>query len=145
MDESAEHVTSTDLLEISRLLIDQFRDVRRSQVEAAMWAMCVVVAEVGTEHLIEMSTAEDERPIEALRPNRFDPSLGEGVGFRGMDRGRDHLGTFGGEHFVEGAGSRSSDEKLGFRACWATQAVSGLVVAAVRCTLRVPISMKNKT
>ena len=61
VDESAEHVTSTDLLEISRLLIDQFRDVRRSQVEAAMWTMCVVVAEVGTKHLIEMSTAEDER------------------------------------------------------------------------------------
>lgn len=69
MDESAEHVTSTDLLEISRLLIDKFRDVRRSQ--AAMWTMCVVVAEVGTEHLIEMSTAEDERPIQALRPNRI--------------------------------------------------------------------------
>jgi len=44
VDESAEHVTSTDVLEVSRLLNDQFRDVRRSLVEGAMWRMCVVPA-----------------------------------------------------------------------------------------------------
>src|SRR3989304_6293133 len=51
-----------------------------------------------------MPTAQDEHPVEELSSNRSHPSLSEGVGLGGSDRGEDHLRPFGLEHLVEGTG-----------------------------------------
>ena len=80
------------------------RRVRGSQIEPAMGTVGVVVADIGVQEAIEMPTAQDERPVKELGSNRPHPSLSEGVGLRGSDRGEDHPGPFGLEHLVEGAG-----------------------------------------
>jgi hypothetical protein len=69
-----------------------------------MWSVGVVVLHVGVQDAIEMPTAQDERPVKGLSSNRSHPSLSEGVGLRGSDRGEDHSGPFGLEHLVEGTG-----------------------------------------
>jgi hypothetical protein len=66
-----------------------------------MRAMAVVVLHVGPEHAVEMPASEDEHPVQALRPDGSDPSLGEGVRVRSADRGEDHLGSFRAEDLVE--------------------------------------------
>src|SRR6266496_693263 len=64
----------------------------------------VVVLHVGLQDAIEMPTTQEERPVKELSSNRSHPSLSEGVGLWGSDRGGDHLRPFGLEHLVEGTG-----------------------------------------
>ena len=45
-------------------------------------------------HAIEMPASEDERPVQALRPDGSDPALREGVRVRSADRGEDHPRPF---------------------------------------------------
>ena len=51
-----------------------------------------------------MPTAQDERPVKELSSHRSHPSLSEGVGLWGSDRGENHPGPFGLEHLLEGTG-----------------------------------------
>src|SRR5215211_261986 len=44
------------------------------------------MAAVDTEHMVELPTAEDKDPVEALVPERPHPALGMGVGVRRPDR-----------------------------------------------------------
>jgi hypothetical protein len=71
------------------------RRVRGSQIEPAMGTVSVVVLHVGVQHAIEMPTAQDECPVKELSSHRSHPSLSEGVGLWGSDRGEDHSGPFG--------------------------------------------------
>src|SRR5664280_313591 len=61
----------------------------------------VVVLGVGPEGSIEVPPTEDERPVEALGPDRLDYALGVGVGVRSLDRRHDHPGTFRANDLVE--------------------------------------------
>jgi hypothetical protein len=69
-----------------------------------MGTVGVVVLHVGGQDGIEMPTTQDERPVKELSSNRPHPSLSEGVGLWGSDRGEDHLHPFGLEHLIEGTG-----------------------------------------
>ena len=106
-----------------------------------------------------MTTSDDQQPVEALGPDGTDPTLRVGIGVRGLDWRDEHLGILGAEHLVEPATDlrvavaehkaqslssiRSRQERL--RACWVTQALSGLDVTPARWTRRVASSMKNST
>src|SRR5665811_1779822 len=61
----------------------------------------VVVLGVGPEGSIEMPPTEDERPVEALGPDRLDHALGVVVRVRSPDRRADHPGTFRANDLVE--------------------------------------------
>ena len=103
VNEAAENVSPTDIFGASCRWVEE-RRVRGRQIEPAMWTVGVVVLHVGAQGAIEMPTAQDERPVKELSSHRSHPSLSEGVGLRGSDRGEDHLRPFGLEHLVEGTG-----------------------------------------
>jgi hypothetical protein len=44
--------------------------------------MLVVVAAVDAEHVLEVASAEDQDPVEAVGSDRPDPPLGEGIRVR---------------------------------------------------------------
>ncbi len=67
-----------------------------------MRPVLVVVAAVDAEHLLEMAAAEDEDPVEAVGANRTHPTLGEGVGVRGLNWRADDLDALRPEDLVEG-------------------------------------------
>jgi hypothetical protein len=54
------------------------------------------------EHMLEMASAKDQDPIEAVGGQGADPALGEGVRVRRLDRSTDHLDALGAENLVEG-------------------------------------------
>ena len=62
----------------------------------------VVVPAVDAEHVLEMSSAEDQDPVEAVGADRADPAFGVGVRVRRLDRCADHLDGLGAEDLVEG-------------------------------------------
>jgi hypothetical protein len=64
-------------------------------------AMLVVVLDVDPEDLLQVTTADDQQPVEALGTDGTNPTLREGVGVRRLDRRDHHLGTLGAEHLVE--------------------------------------------
>jgi len=64
----------------------------------------VVVPHVLVEHSPKLASSPDRHPVQALLPGRPHPALGERVGVRRLDRGRDDPGAVGGEHVVVGAG-----------------------------------------
>jgi hypothetical protein len=76
--------------------------VRRSEVERAVWPVFVVVAAVDLEDVFEMTTAEDEDPVEAIRAKSAGPALRVGVRVRRLDGRADHLDALSPEDVVEG-------------------------------------------
>src|SRR6266481_910839 len=66
-----------------------------------MRSLAVVVIDVGPKHLIEMPTTQDEQPVQALSPHRFNPALR--VRVRRPDGGEDHVRSSRAEDLVEGA------------------------------------------
>jgi hypothetical protein len=81
VDESAEDVGSFD--------VAKWRDLRwwltrhrRLEVDASVRPRDVVVAEVLGEDPLEVATTPDQGPVQALGPDRSDPSFGVGVGRR---------------------------------------------------------------
>jgi len=93
------------------------------------------------------------------RRERYGSTAPHRRGVRRLDRRDDHLGTLGAEHVVEATTElgvpvadeertcrrRSASIKSRLRACWVTQAPSGLAVTPARWTRRVSSSMKNST
>src|ERR1035437_3274076 len=63
----------------------------------------VVVLDLRPKRSIEMPPTEDERPVEALGPDRLDHALGVGVGVRSPDGGADDPHPLRAEHRVEQA------------------------------------------
>ncbi|HVD89434.1 MAG TPA: hypothetical protein VNB91_11120 [Jatrophihabitantaceae bacterium] len=57
--------------------------------------------DVDTEHLLELSPADDQDPVEAVAPDRADPALGERVRLRGPERCADDLDALASEDLIE--------------------------------------------
>ena len=53
--------------------------LRRLEVETSVRPGLVVVGGVGPEDLLQVAAAEHEHPVQALGPDRANPSLGERV------------------------------------------------------------------
>jgi hypothetical protein len=86
----------------------------------------VVVTAVDAEHMLEMTPAEDEDPVETVGADRAYPTLGAGVCVRCLDRCADHLDALGAEDLVEGAAEfrvavvDEKPERLLIPECWRT-------------------------
>jgi len=62
----------------------------------------VVVLDVDAQHALELSSARDQHPIEAVAADRADPAFGEGVRVGCPIRGADDLDALAPEDVVEG-------------------------------------------
>jgi hypothetical protein len=103
MDQITKHVPSAHLMRIGRFRIKVLQH-RPDEGERAMRSLAAGVLPVGAKHTVEVVTAEDQGPIQALGSDRADPVLGVGVRVGRPDRGEDHLRAFPAEHLVEGTG-----------------------------------------
>jgi hypothetical protein len=65
--------------------------------------MLVVMARVDAEHVLELPSAEDEQPVEALASHAADPALGVSVRVRRLDGRADHRDPFAVEDVIEAA------------------------------------------
>jgi hypothetical protein len=74
---------------------------RRFEPKRPVRTMPVVVLEMDPEDLLQMTTANDQQPVQALSADGTDPPLRIGVRVRGLERRNEHLGTLGVEHVVE--------------------------------------------
>ena len=124
-----------------------------------MRPMAVVMVDVLCEDGFELTPVEDQHPVETLAADGADEALGKSVGARGSDRRADGPDPLGAEHFVEtgrelGVWSRtrnltgsvrSASTMVRFRACWTTQASTGLAATPLTYTRRVSTSMKKST
>ena len=92
----------------------------RYEAHGAMRSLPVVVRGMGPERPVEMPSTEDERPVEALGPDRLDHALGVSVGVRSLDGRHDHPGPFRANNLVELPAERrvpvSNEEPDGARA-----------------------------
>ncbi len=75
---------------------------------ASMHSASVILAEDGQlggypEHLLQVRSAHDQQPVQALGTGRADPALGIGVRVGRLHRGHQHRGALGAEHVVERA------------------------------------------
>src|SRR5512132_713212 len=68
-----------------------------------MRPVAVVVVDVDPKHVLELSLADDQDPVEAVAPDRPDPALGERVRSRRAKRRADDLDCLASEDLVEGA------------------------------------------
>ena len=67
-----------------------------------MRPVAVVVVDVDAEHLLELSPADDQDPVEAVAADGADPALGECVRLRRPERCADDLDAVASEDLVEG-------------------------------------------
>ncbi len=100
VDEAAEHVAVAN---VARADGQRVLGVgRRSrEVEGTMRPPAVVVVGIRPKRPIEVPPTEDERPIQALGPDRRDDPFGVGIGIGSPDRGEDHPGALRADHRVE--------------------------------------------
>jgi hypothetical protein len=75
----------------------------RDESEATMRTVGVVVIDVGVPDALELATAGDQDPVEALAPHGADEALGKRVCPRSLDRCSDDLDPRAAEDLVEGA------------------------------------------
>src|SRR5213080_1507252 len=68
-----------------------------------MRPMAVVMVDVDAEHLLELSPADDQDPVEALAADGADPALGERVRLRRPEWCADDLDSVASEDLVEDA------------------------------------------
>jgi hypothetical protein len=124
VDQAAEQVLSTNISRAHRQRGLVF-GYRWRKGESAMGPAAVVVLGVSAEHCIEIPPTEDERPIGALRPDRLDDPFGLGVGVRGPDRSKHHLGPWGSRTQIRSRGAsvvfvdQTADEVLAANVSWA--------------------------
>jgi hypothetical protein len=78
--------------------------IRRFQPKRSVRTMLVVVLDVPPEDVLQVATADDQQPVQALGADGADPTLGVGVGVGRLDRREQHLGALGAEDVVEAAG-----------------------------------------
>ncbi len=57
--------------------------------------------DIHPEHLLELSPADDQDPVEAVTSDGADPTLGKRVRFRGPEGCADHLNAFAAEDRIE--------------------------------------------
>src|SRR5438034_9648075 len=56
------------------------------QTESSMRPMAVVMVDIDAQHLLELSPADDQDPVEAVPADGADPAFGERVRLRGPER-----------------------------------------------------------
>ena len=80
---------------------------RRFQAKRSVWTAPVVVLDVDPEGLLQVTTADDQQPVQALGPDGTDPPLRIGVGIRRLDRCQHdpHPGRLGGCDGIRGSTS----------------------------------------
>ena len=100
VDESAEQIPAAN---IARADEDRLcgRWDRRREAEGAMGPAAVVVLDIDAERPLEMPPPLDERPVEALGPDRLDHPFGVGGGVRSPDRAADDPHPRRAEHRIE--------------------------------------------
>jgi hypothetical protein len=104
VDEAAQHVPPANVRGHQVTRRRPLAPDGRLKPESAMRPRLVVVPDVSPKDAVEVSSAEDEGPVQALGSDRPHPSFAGGVGVRGPDRGEDDAHALGPEHLVEGAG-----------------------------------------
>ena len=92
VDQAAEAIASVDALGWVRVA-EASSLVRgwRRQLECSMRPVAVVMIDIDAEHLLELSAADDQDPVEAVTSDGPDPALGKRVRLRGLERCADHL------------------------------------------------------
>jgi hypothetical protein len=103
VDEASEQIAAADSPDVGCPARSAWTD-RRGQGKAPVGPPALVVLDVHPEHTLEVPTAQDEHPIQALGPDRADPTLGEGVGLRCPDGRGDDLRPVGTKDLVETRG-----------------------------------------
>jgi hypothetical protein len=66
--------------------------VRCLKSEGPVWTMPVVVLGVDPQDLLQVPSADNQQPVQALGADPADPSLGEGVRVGRLHRREHHLG-----------------------------------------------------
>src|ERR1019366_3451765 len=74
---------------------------RHAKVKSPVRTLFVVMPDVLAQNRVEVTTAEDEHPVEAFCPYRPHPTFRIGVGPRRANRCLDHPDALGGEYLVE--------------------------------------------
>jgi hypothetical protein len=77
--------------------------LRWTQRERSMRPTPVVMAGVDVKHVLELASAEDEQPVEALATHAANPALGVGVRVRRQDGCADHSHSFAREDMIKAA------------------------------------------
>ncbi|HEY3009627.1 MAG TPA: hypothetical protein VGJ63_16400 [Micromonosporaceae bacterium] len=75
MDQPAQHIPPLDKQAIWGLVGRIRPQVRRPEIQTAVGPLGVVVGNVDPKNPLQMSSAEHERPVEALGPDGPDPSF----------------------------------------------------------------------
>jgi len=73
----------------------------RVKLERPMRAVPVVVLDVNPKDLLEVASADEQQPAQALGADGADPALRVGVRVGRTHRCHQHLGALGAEHIVE--------------------------------------------
>jgi hypothetical protein len=74
------------------------------ELERSVRPVAVVIVDVGVEHALEVSSAEEQDPVETFTSDGADEALGVGVRLRRAYRCADHLDPFAPEDLVEDGG-----------------------------------------
>ena len=85
--------------------------IRRLELQCSVRPVPVVVLDVDSQDLLQMSATHDEQPVQALGPHRPDPALGEGVGVGRLHRREHHLGALRSKYVVEPRGRTSRHDR----------------------------------
>jgi hypothetical protein len=102
VDESAEAVASVEV--IRRVGADAPEPPLwcwGCQAEGSMRPVAVVMVDVDAEHLLELSSADDQDPVEAVAPDGADPALGERICLRRPERCANDLDAVASADLVE--------------------------------------------
>jgi hypothetical protein len=145
VDQAAETITTTHIAVVAGL---GRRRLRYCQLEAPVVSARVVMRRELLNDSLQVSSAEDEGPVQALGPERAHPSLqkalafGARIGVRTMlmpsDRSTSSKGPENllSRSWIRNVGERPSSRAMArFRACWIAQAESGFDVTPPRWTL----------
>ena len=114
VDETTEAIPASNGAELSGLIDSWVRGIWDGEIQAAMRPRSVVVLDIDAQHVVEMTSASDQQPIETFGPNRLDPALRHGVGLGRQDRRADDLRPFCAENVIEACsefGVSVADEK----------------------------------
>jgi hypothetical protein len=94
MEQTAEQVASTQ--GASMILPEEGRPGGRIwwlQPKRSVGTVAVVMGDVDPQDLLEMASADDQQPVQALGADRADPVLGVGVRLGRSDRCHQHFPT----------------------------------------------------
>jgi hypothetical protein len=100
VEQPAETVDSLDIVPALEALRGPVGDPNL-EVDPAVRALVVVVADELPEHPVEMAFPSDEHPVEALGPGRADKALRERVRPRRSNRGLEYPGAERHHHFIK--------------------------------------------